>query len=280
MRDFLPKSGCSQHLLLSLKSMSNWQFSTGQYFVVAWRSSLITFHPSLARSGRIIVYLKSSKTDIARESQPLTIVRTLFSLYAVAAMQEYFLWVRPQHGSLFYFQSGRYVTRGVVYNLLKDSARVAGLPNQSRKRHSFCIGAASVAGAASFPDWLIKVSQPLVLGLLPAVYQNSSIYIRVCGSQDGYCSWTLPANLASVFSTCLFVFSLGLGGCIASHASVAVKSAQRLPPSLLAALPFNITCKPILLSDPARAVLHSARSAGEISEVLCPCHRRKSHRLT
>ena len=41
-----------------------------------------------------------------------------------------------------------------------------------------------------------------------------------------------------------------------------------LPPSLLAALPFNIACKPILLSDPARAVLHSARSAVEISEVL------------
>ena len=48
----------------------------------------------------------------------------------------------------------------------------------------------------------------------------------------------------------------------------AVKSAQRLPLSLLTALPFHIACKPILLSDPARAVLHSARSAGEKSEVL------------
>ena len=76
--DFLPKSGCPQHLLLSLKSMSNWQFWTGQSFVVAWRSLLIPFHPSLARSRRIIVYLKSSKTDIARKSQSLTIVRPLF----------------------------------------------------------------------------------------------------------------------------------------------------------------------------------------------------------
>ena len=41
------------------------------------------------------------------------------------------------------------------------------------------------------------------------------------------------------------------------------------PQARWAALPFNIACKPILLSDPARAVLHSARSAGEISEVLC-----------
>ena len=127
-------------------------------------------------------------------------------------MQEHFPLARPQHGYLFYFQSGRYVTRGIIYDLLKDSARVAGLPSQSRKRHSFCIGAASVAAAASLPDWLIKVSQPLVLGLLPAVYQTSSICIRVCGSQDGYCSWTLPANLVSVFSICLFVLLFGLGG--------------------------------------------------------------------
>ena len=119
----------------------------------------------------------------------------------------------------------------------------------------------------------------LVFGLL-AVYQNSAIYIRVCGSQDGYCSSTLPANLASVFSTCLFVLLFGLGGCFASHASVAVKSAQRLPLSLLTALPFNIACKRILLSDPARAVLHSARSAGEISEFFWSRHPRKSHRLT
>ena len=60
----------------------------------------------------------------------------------------------------------------------------------------------------------------------------------------------------------------------------AVKSLQRLPPSLLAALPFNIACKPILLSDPAHAVLRSACSAGEISEVLWSRHRCKSHRLT
>ena len=91
-------------------------------------------------------------------------------LCAVAAMQEYFLLVRPRHGPLFYFASGRYLTRGIVSDLLRDSARVAGLPYQSLQ-----------------------------------------------------------------------------------------------------------TCKPILLSDPARAVLHSARSAGEISEVLWSRHRRKSH---
>ena len=60
----------------------------------------------------------------------------------------------------------------------------------------------------------------------------------------------------------------------------AIKSAQPLPPSLLAALLLNIACKPIPLSDPARAVLRSARSAEEISEVLWSRHCRKSHGLT
>ena len=209
---------------------------------------------------------------------------------------------------MFYFPSGCYVPRGIVYYLLKDSARVAGLPYQRRKRHSFFIGAASVAAAASLPAWLVKVSQPLVLGLLPAVYQNSSIYIRVCGSQDGYCSWTLPANLASVFSIC-FIRSLGWawGDALPGMHQWRLSLRSDFPQACWAALPFNIACKPILLSDPARAVLHSARSAGEISEVLCspillsdparavlhsarsageisevlcPCHRRKSHRLT
>ena len=73
-----------------LKSMSNWQFWTGQSFVVAWRSLLITFHPSLARSRRIIVYLKSSQTDIARESQSHYSSQIVPPLCAVAAMQEHF----------------------------------------------------------------------------------------------------------------------------------------------------------------------------------------------
>ena len=152
------------------------------------------------------------------------------------------------------FESGRCLTRGIVSDLLRDSARVAGLPYYSLKGHSFRIGAASVAADASLPDWLIKV----LSRWSSDCYQ---LYIRTpqstleSGSQDGYCSWTLPANSSFRFFPLVYSFScLGLRGCIASHASVAVKSAQRLPLSVLAALPFNIACKRILLSDPARAV--------------------------
>ena len=95
----------------------------------------------------------------AREGQSLTLARTSTPLCAVAAMQEYFVLVRHQHGSLFFFASGRdrYLTRGIVSDLLRDSARVAGLPYQCLKGHSFRIGAASVAAAACLPDCFIKV---------------------------------------------------------------------------------------------------------------------------
>ena len=86
---------------------------------------------------------------------------------------------------------------------------------------------------------------------------------------------SLPLETIEVWALFCAMPSNKLGTLLAGE----VKSAQRLPPSLLAALPLNISCKPIPLSDPARAVLHSVRSAEEISEVLWSCHCQKSHRL-
>ena len=171
-------------------------------------------------------------------------------------MQGYFLSARPQYGPLFSFESGRCLTRAIVSDLLRDSARVAGLPYYSLKGHSFRIGAASVAADASLPDWLIKVLSRWSSDCYQ-LYSRTPQSTLESGSQDGYCSWTLPANSSfRFFSPCLFVLLFGLKGmhCLACISGMAVKSAQRLPLSVLAALPFNIACKRILLSDPARAV--------------------------
>ena len=110
---------------------------------------------------RMTVLLKSSKTDVYMRGQSLTIARTSSTLCAVSAMREYFLFARSQQGLLFYFQSGSFLTRGAVFDLLQDISRVAGLPSQSLKGHSFRMGAASAVAAAGFD-----------LILLPASYKN------------------------------------------------------------------------------------------------------------
>ena len=80
-------------------------------------------------------------------------------------MQEYFLLVRPRYGPLFCFASGRYLTQGIVSDLLRDSARVAGLPYQSLKGHR-CGLRCSYRRLARLA---YKSSWSLVLGLLSAV---------------------------------------------------------------------------------------------------------------
>ena len=57
-------------------------------------------------------------------------------------MRDYFLTARPTGPLLL-------LTRSAVINLLRDAARQVGLPCNSLKGHSFRIGAASTAAAAS-----------------------------------------------------------------------------------------------------------------------------------
>ena len=117
----------------------------------------VTFYPSLACPQRLLVTLKSSKTDVFRQGRSLIVARCSSLLCPVSAMQQYFLVAQPPPGPLFSFRSGSLLTRSSVTHLLRDSARYAGLPYESLKGHSFRIGAASTAAAAGLPDWLIKV---------------------------------------------------------------------------------------------------------------------------
>ena len=116
----------------------------------------VSFHHSQACPQQMSVLLKASKTDTYRQGYTLVIACSPSPICAVTAMRNYFLAALP-HGPLFYFHSGRLLTRSAVVNLLRDAARHAGLPYRSLKGHSFRIGAVSTAAAAGLPDWLIKV---------------------------------------------------------------------------------------------------------------------------
>ena len=85
----------------------------------------------------------SSKTDVFREGHKLVNACSPSPVCAVTAMRSYFLAAHPQ-GPLFYFQSGHFLTRSVVVNLLQGAARHVGLFYESLKDH---IRAASTAAA-------------------------------------------------------------------------------------------------------------------------------------
>jgi len=118
----------------------------------------VTFCPSLrlACPQRLLVTLKSSKTDSFRAGQSLIVARCPSLLCPVSAMQQYSVLAKPRSGPLSYFC--RYLTRSSVTHEFQDSARSAGLPQESLKGHSFRRGAAPAAAATCLPDWLIKVS--------------------------------------------------------------------------------------------------------------------------
>ena len=78
----------------------------------------VTFYPSLACPQRLLVTLKSSKTDVFRQGRSLIIARCSSLLCPVSAMQQYFLVAKPPPGPLFSFRSGSLLTRSSVTHLL------------------------------------------------------------------------------------------------------------------------------------------------------------------
>ena len=110
-------------------------------------------HPHVCRRCGSNSHTLSSKTDVYRQGQSLSIACCSSLLCPVSAIQQYFLLAQLCPWPLFYFQPGVLLTRSSGTKLLRDSARSAGLPYRSLKGHSFCIGAT----IHCFPDFLIKV---------------------------------------------------------------------------------------------------------------------------
>ncbi|XP_068704400.1 uncharacterized protein [Montipora foliosa] len=120
-------------------------------------TNCIGFHPNLACPQYMTVHIKSSKTHAFQHGHYLTLARTFSPICAVMAVRRYFLLTTPPHGPVLRFQTGRYLTRPIVAQLLRDRAMVVGLTHHSLKGQSFRSGAASTAAAACVPDWLIKM---------------------------------------------------------------------------------------------------------------------------
>ena len=119
----------------------------------------ITFEPTLHSPTPFEIVMKKSKTDPFQETAKLIIAKSNSAVCTVTALQDYFLQTstHPSTQPLFQFQDSRNLTRTSVTNNLRALLNVCGLDSARFASHSFRIGAATTAGAARFPNWLIKV---------------------------------------------------------------------------------------------------------------------------
>ena len=106
---------------------------------------------------RMLVRIKGSKTDPFREGVTLSPGKTGASVCPVAAMQVY-LDCKPNWGGpLFRTSTGKFLTRGMMCGLVKDTLRFNNLSIARYSTHSFHISAETTAGAAGIPDSKIKI---------------------------------------------------------------------------------------------------------------------------
>ena len=101
----------------------------------------------------IDLQIKASKTDPFRAGVTVRLAENKSLLCPVEALIK-FSEVHPsQHGPLFTFKNGSYLTRNSLMTALKRF-KPDNIPNISS--HSFRIGAATTAAAAGYPRWLIQ----------------------------------------------------------------------------------------------------------------------------
>ena len=117
----------------------------------------ITFLPSKHNPMYIQIHLKVSKTDPFRSGVTLSIGRTGSHICPVTAMTRY-ISILPLNlsGPLFRTESGKPLTRKVFTSLTRDLLKTMGVNSKHYASHSFRIGAATSAGVANMPPWLIK----------------------------------------------------------------------------------------------------------------------------
>ena len=117
----------------------------------------IIFYPSLATATSVIINIKTSKTDPFRKGMQLILGATDAEICPVKALQIYFkIKNSPINSPLFSYQNGKPLSRKCFTEDVRNLLSIGGLDPTHYAGHSFRIGAATTAGAAKLPAWLIK----------------------------------------------------------------------------------------------------------------------------
>ena len=105
----------------------------------------------------MLVHVKASKTDPFREEVTLSIGKTEASVCPVAAMQAYLDSKPNWRGPLFQTNTGKFLARGMMCKLVKETLRFNNLSVDQCSTHLFRIGAATTAAAVGIPDSKMKI---------------------------------------------------------------------------------------------------------------------------
>lgn len=118
----------------------------------------INFHPGISAPQYFEVLIKRSKTDPFRNGCRLTIGQSNNELCPVRAMKNYMLQssTNIEERPLFQFESNAPLTRSTLTSRLRNLLQQQGFDKDCYATHSFRIGAATTAGSAGLPTWLIK----------------------------------------------------------------------------------------------------------------------------
>ena len=105
----------------------------------------------------VAISIKMSKTDQFGSGITIFLGRTSNELCPVAALLHY-LAIRPtQDGPLFILEDGRFLSKDLLVQKLRQALSAGGIDSSSYSGHSFRIGAATTAAACGIEDSLIKI---------------------------------------------------------------------------------------------------------------------------
>ena len=105
----------------------------------------------------IAIRIKRSKTDQFSTGVTIYLGRTNNELCPVVALLNYLAIRHTQGGPLFVLQDGRFLSKDLLVQRVRQALSAQGMDSSSYSGHSFRIGAATTAAACGIEDSLIKV---------------------------------------------------------------------------------------------------------------------------
>ena len=116
----------------------------------------ISFSPSVDAPVAMFVKVKASKTDPFKKGVLLTIGSSGTTICAVSALKNYLMSISYNGGPLFQYSDGRFLSRDLFTEEIRQLLRTGGYNANHYAGHSFRIGAATSAASANMPARLIK----------------------------------------------------------------------------------------------------------------------------